>query len=168
MNAIEELENTLNKLRDIGDNLDDAGIGVKALYDAPFSTRDWINIELGEFLLYLAHVNGDITDREAALLYIVMGDHQDCDKYSLSQLVATLEEPKPENMYSLDAFLAADIALNQNSGINNTQITDMLIQIFNMMATIIIATCDQRSNLVAEKKKMKFLNGMETYVRKNL
>ena len=167
-NFFEETVNTLNELRVIGDNLDEAGIGVKALFDIPARTRDLINMELGEFLLYLAHVNGDITDLEAALLYIVMGDHQDCDKNSLSQLAATLEEPKPDNLYSLGAFLGADIFLNLSRGTNNTRTTDRLIQLYKLMATIIIATCDQRSNLVAEKKKMKFLNGMETYVRKNL
>ena len=167
MDTIEELENTLNKLRDIGDNLDDAGLGVKTLYDAPFRTRDCINIELGEFLLYLANANGDITDGEEAVLNIVMGDIQACDKYTLSRLAATTEEPKPDLMLSLEAFLAADKALNQNSGTKNTQMTDMLIQFYEMMASI-IAACDQRANLAAEKKKMKFLNGMETYVRKNL
>lgn len=168
MDTLEELVNALNKLRDFGDSLDDARIGVEALFDIPARTRDIINMELGEFMLYLAHINGDITDREAALLYIVMGDNQDCDKYSLSQLVSRIG-PKPDNLYSLGAFLGADYASNkQNRGTRNTQMTDMLIQFYELMASIIIAASDQSSNLAAEKKKMKFLNGMKTYVKENL
>ena len=166
-NFFEETVNTLNELRVLGDNLDEAGIGVKAIFDIPYRTRDLINIELGEFMLYLAHVNGDITDLEAALLYIVIGDHQDCDKNSLSQLAATLEEPKPDNLYSLGAFLGADIFLNLSRGTNNTRTTDRLIQLYEKMASI-IAACAQRANPAAEKMKMEFLNGMKTYVKENL
>ena len=165
-NFFEETVNTLNELRVLGDNLDEAGIGVKAIFDIPYRTRDLINIELGEFMLYLAHVNGDITDREAALLYIVMGDNQDCDKYSLSQIVSRIG-PKPDNLYSLGAFLGADYFSNRGTGTKNTRTTDRLIQLYEKMASI-IAACAQRANPAAEKMKMEFLNGMKTYVKENL
>ena len=167
MDTIEELENALNKLRDIGDDLDDEGLGVYALTDGSHSTRECLNLELGHLLLYLANSNGNITDGEATLLNIVMGDVNYCDKYSLSRLAAITEEPKPDLLLSLMAFLAADKAINQSSGTKDNQMTDMLIHFYEMMASI-IAVCDQNTNSDAEKKKMKFLNGMETYVKKNL
>ena len=69
-----DIINALNRVLDLGDQLDNAGGGVQGLTNGEHTTREVCKIELGQFLLHLASSSSYISDGQAAVLNLVLGD----------------------------------------------------------------------------------------------
>lgn len=158
-----EIVNVLNQVLDMGDRLDDTGVvGVKALSDGQYTTREVCRLELSRFLIYIASGNGSFTDGEVALINIVIG--QEYSAFQLKQIASTTDEPTPSCM-TLMGFLTADIELSRQSGVRTTTTTDFLISVYETFGNLMVAFDE---NQVSKARCVKFINGMKTYVMKNL
>lgn len=159
-----ELINMLNKILELGDTLDNTGVvGVQALTDGEFTTRDATKLELSQFLLYIANGNGTLEEGEVALINVVLGG--DLNAYQLKQLAASINEPNPSSCLTLNGFLSGDKALNQQNGTRSTQTSDALITVFETFGNLMVAFDE---NSVSKARCAKYINGMKSYVMKNL
>lgn len=159
-----EIVNSLNQILDFGDSLDNTGVaGVKALTNGEHTSREAIKLELSQFLLYIVNGNGTLEDGEVALINLVLGG--DYNAYQLKQLAATTNEPNPSSCLTLTGFLSGDMALTQQNGYKTTTTTDVLIQVFEAFGNLMVAFDE---NSVSKVRCAKFINGMKTYVMKNL
>ena len=158
-----EVVDALNKTLDLGDRLDDSGLGVKFLSDGEYTTRQMCQSELTLFLLYIASGNGSLTDGEVALLNLVSGQEYSASK--LMQIASSRDEPKPTSCMTLMGFVSADIELSRQSGERTTTTTDFLISVFEALGNLMVAFDE---NPVSKARCDKFINGMKTYVMKKL
>ena len=112
-----DIINALNHVLDLGDQLDNAGGGVKGLTNGEDTTREVCKIELGHFLLYLANCSSSINDGQAAILNLVLGDgFTQLPAHEFKELSNTVSAPDPSNNATLDAFMQADMALSLQNG----------------------------------------------------
>lgn len=163
MNA-HEIVGHLNKVLDLCDTLDqNEQMGVRALTDGKHSSREALRYNLGYFLLYVGGSNGHLTDGEVALLNVVMNTEYTAQQFMY--LYETTDDPTPTSCLILMGFLSGDIALNQQSGRKETQLTDVLIQLFESMANVMLAFDDDATG---RARKTKFISGMQAYVWKRL
>ena len=159
-----DIVNALNQILDLGDSLDDTGVvGVRALTNGEHTTREAIRLELSQFLLYIANGNSTLEDGEVALINLVLGG--DYTSFQLKQLAATTNEPTPSSCLTLAGFLSGDMALTQQNGYKTTSSTDVLIQVFEAFGNLMV-TFDENS--VSRARCAKYINGMKSYVMKNL
>lgn len=155
-----EIVNALNQIL----NLADTGVvGVKALSNGQYTTREVCRLELSQFLLYIANGNGTFTDGEVALFNIVLGDEYTA--YQLKQLASTVDAPSPSSSMTLMGFLSGDAALTQQNGYRTTVSTDLLINVFEAFGNLMVAFDE---NPVSKARCAKYISGMKSYVMKNL
>lgn len=159
-----EIVNLYNEILGIGDTLDDLGVGVYALTDGGFKTREALKLELSQFLLYIGNANGSFDDGEVALMNIILGENHTASAYE--QLSARASEPSPNVSLSLLGFISGDKTLNKRNGTNGaTQLCDMLIDFYEGLANVMLAF---DKNKDATVRKIKFINGMKAYVMKSM
>ena len=159
-----EIVNALNQILNLGDTLDNTGVvGVKALSNGQYTTSEVCRLELSQFLLYIANGNGTLTDGEVALVNIVLGE--DYSSFQLKQLASSINNPDPASSMTLIGFLSGDAALSQQNGYRTTTSTDVLINVFEAFGNLMVAFDE---NPVSKARCAKYINGMKTYVMKNL
>lgn len=160
----QEIINALNRIYEISDSIDQTGlVGVKAISKGQFTTRQAIQLELTQFLLYIANGNASFSDGEVALINLVL--NLNCNSQQLAALCTSIAEPDPANSLGLAGFLSADKFINLRSGDHSTSSTDVLIQFYELMGKLMVAFDE---NSVSEKRVKKYINGMKSYVMKNL
>ena len=120
-------------------------------------------LELSQFLLYIANGNGTLTEGEAALVNIVLGE--DYTPSQLRQLASTIDAPSPSSSMTLMGFLSGDAALSQQNGYRTTTSTDVLINVFGAFGNLMVAFDE---NPVSKARCVKYISGMKAYVMKNL
>lgn len=159
-----EIVNALNQLLGLADSLDDTGIvGVKALSNGQYTTREVLRLELSRFLLYIGNGNSYLEDGEVALLNLVM--NSDYNAMQWRQVATTTDAPNPSSSMTLMGFLSGDKALTQQNGYRTTFSTDALIQTFQAFGNLMVAFDE---NSVSKARCAKYINGMKSYVMKNL
>ena len=98
-----EIVNALNQILNLGDTLDNTGVvGVKALSNGQYTTREVCRLELSQLLLYIANGNGTLNDGETALINIVLGEEY--SSFQLKQLASTINAPDPSSSMTLMGF----------------------------------------------------------------
>ena len=154
----------LNRLLNLGDAIDNTGVvGVRALSNGKYTTREVCRLELSQFLLYIANGNGTLTEGEAALINIVLGE--DYSPSELQQLASDIDAPSPSSSLTLLGFLTGDEALSQQKGYRTTDSTDALINVFEAYGNLMVAFDE---NPVSKARCIKYISGMKDYVMKNL
>ena len=159
-----EIVNVLNRILDLADSLDNTGVvGVKALFNGEYTTREVLRLELSQFLLYIGNGNSYLEDGEVALLNLVM--NTDYNAMQWRQVATTTDAPNPANSMTLMGFLSGDIALTQQNGYKTTSSTDVLIQTFEAFGNLMVAFDE---NATSKARCVKYISGMKSYVMKNL
>ena len=159
-----EIVRHLNQVLDLCDSLDQSGeIGVIGLTNGKTTSREALRLQLGFFLLYIGGSNGYLTDGETALINVVMDTEYTAQQFK--QLLDPTDAPDPASSMIMMGFLSGDMALNQQNGTRSTQLTDVLIQLYEAMANVMIAFDD---NPVAHARKAKYISGMKAYVWKHI
>lgn len=111
-----DIINALNRVLDLGDQLDNAGGGVQGLTNGEHTTREVCKIELGQFLLHLASSSSYINDGQAAVLNLVFGDgYSEIPAYKFKELSSPISAPDADNNLTLSAFMQADMALSRQN-----------------------------------------------------
>lgn len=157
-----DLVKMLHGVYDLCDDLDREGYGVYAITNGEHTSRDALKLELGHFLAWIGGANGTYSEGEMALINFVLGT--DWDAQRLKQF-STGVEPNPNTSASLGGFLLKDKAMNADEGTRKADGAELVISLFDAMAEVVIAFDD---NATAKAKKNKYINGMKTYVQKNL
>ena len=159
-----EIVDALDRILSLADALDDTGVvGVKALSNGKYTTREVLRLELSRFLLYIGNGNSSLEDGEVALLNLVM--NSDYNAYQWRQVATTTDAPNPSSSMTLMGFLSGDKALTQQNGYKTTSSTDLLIQLFDAFGNLIVAFDE---NAVSKARCVKYISGMKSYVMKNL
>jgi hypothetical protein len=158
-----EIVSLYNQTLDLCDTLDNSGLGVYALTDGGHRTRETLRLELSQFLLYLGNANASFEDGEVALMNIVLGEEYTASTYE--QLCASVDEPSPDKSLTLIGFISGDKALNNQNGTRSTQLCDLLVNLYENMGNVMVALDD---NKVATLRKIKFINGMKSYIMKQI
>lgn len=159
-----EIVNALNQILDLADSLDNTGVvGVKALSNGEYTTREVLRLELSQFLLYIGNGNSYLEDGEVALLNLVM--NSDYNAMQQRQVATTTDAPNPANSMTLMGFLSGDKALTQQNGYKTTSSTDVLIQTFEAFGNLMVAFDE---NATSKARCVKYISGMKSYVMKNL
>ena len=155
-----DIINALNHVLDLGDQLDNAGGGVKGLTNGEDTTREVCKIELGQFLLYLANCSSSINDGQAAILNLVLGDgFTQLPAHEFKELSNTVSAPDPSNNATLDAFMQADMALSLQNGENSSPLTNILISIYKAFGQLLIA---MNENTLAQSRYDRIISQMES------
>ena len=155
-----DIINALNRVLDLGDQLDNAGGGVQGLTNGEHTTREVCKIELGQFLLYLASSSTFINDGQAAVLNLVLGDgFSEIPAYKFKELASTISAPDPSNNLSLSAFMQADMALSQQNGESSSSLTSILISIYKAFGQLLIAV---NENALAHSRYDRFVSRLES------
>lgn len=159
-----EIVNALNQILDLADSLDNTGVvGVKALSNGEYTTREVLRLELSQFLLYIGNGNSYLEDGEVALLNLVM--NSDYNAMQWRHVATTTDAPNPANSMTLMGFLSGDKALTQQNGYKTTSSTDVLIQTFEAFGDLMVAFDE---NATSKARCVKYISGMKSYVMKNL
>lgn len=158
-----EIVSLYNQTLDLCDTLDNSGLGVYALTDGGHRTRETLRLELSQFLLYLGNANASFEDGEVALMNIVLGEEYTASIYE--NLCASVNEPSPNSSLTLMGFVSGDKALNNQNGTSSTQLCDLLVNLYENMGNVMVALDD---NKVATLRKIKFINGMKSYIMKQI
>ena len=155
-----DIINALNRVLDLGDQLDNAGGGVKGLTDGAHTTREVCKIELGQFLLYLANCSSFINEGQAAVLNLVLGDgFSEIPAYKLKNLASSISAPDPSDNVTLSAFMQADMALSRQNGNSSSSLTNILISIYKAFGQLLIA---MNENAMAHNRYDGFINRLES------
>ncbi len=157
-----DILSVLNNTYDLCDDFDRQGFGVYALTDGENTSREALKLELAQFLLWVGNANGIYSDGELALVGLVLG--MELDEMQAKQIISELE-PNPSKVLSLMGFLIRDKAANAANGTKEAKAANVLIDLFSSLGDLMVAFDD---NPAAKVKKSKFINGMQTYVQKNL
>lgn len=158
--STKELYKALDTAYAIGDQLDNAGAGVKALSDGQYTTRSTIRVELVGFLLHIISRNENITQSQADVLSIVL--EEDWPTEMVKQTAQDYKEMTPyDSTYSLLAFMMEDATYSMTEGKINTQRSDLLNHLFRMFGDLMLLAGDSRAfgSLLMEK----CLLGMKQY-----
>ena len=162
MNAYDYLD-FLNQFLNLADVMDNSGFGVRRISNGEYTSRESCRLELGAFLMYIANGKGRINDDDASLINIVMGTEY--TGYQLTQVAATLDEPKPSSSMTMLGFISGDIALTQQNGYRTTQSTDALINLFDTFGSLMVAYDD---NYISRNRFNNYIAGMKSYVNQHL
>jgi hypothetical protein len=81
------------------------------------------------------------------------------------QLCASVNEPSPDKSLTLIGFVSGDKALNNQNATRSTQLCDLLVNLYENMGNVMVALDD---NKVATMRKIKFINGMKSYIMKQI
>ena len=158
-----EIVSLYNQTLDLCDTLDNSGLGVYALTDGKYRTRETLRLDLSRFLLYLGNANASFEDGEVALINIVLDEEYTATMYE--KLCASVDEPIPGDSLTLMGFVSGDKALNNQNGTRSTQLCDFLVNLYENMGNVMVALDD---NKVATMRKIKFINGMKAYIMKQV
>ena len=71
---VNDLLTALNGVLDLGDTLDNNGIGISAMTNWQHTTRELCKMELGSFLLYVGAGGGFFNDGQAGLVNLLLSD----------------------------------------------------------------------------------------------
>ena len=158
---IEKLLNVLEQVLSLGDKLDAAGGGIAGATGGSKTTREVCRLQLMQFLFYLAHTNGSLTDGQVSLLNIVLQPGRSMTEWEYYQICQGQGDPTPETNLTLKAFIQGDAALSAQSGAPSTQLTDILISTFETFGQLIIALDD---NAFAKVRCNNYIEGMRSIV----
>lgn len=136
--------NILYGLLDLGDQIDNAGIGVQGLSNGEYTTREVCKLELGQFLLYLASSSTFINEGQAAFLNILFrtGDSE-IPAYKLKELASGIIAPDPSKNLTLAAFMQADMVLPPRNGEDSASLTSILINTYKTFGQLMMLTRDE-------------------------
>lgn len=155
-----DIINALNRVLDLGDQLDNAGGGVQGLTNGEHTTREVCKIELGQFLLHLASSSSYINDGQAAVLNLVFGDgYSEIPAYKFKELSSTISAPDAANNLTLSAFMQADMALSRQNGESSSSLTSILISIYKAFGQLLIAV---NENTLAHSRYDRFIGQLES------
>lgn len=137
---VNDIINALNRVLDLGDQLDNAGGGVQGLTNGEHTTREVCKIELSQFLLYIADGCSYVNDAQASLLNLVLGDgYSSVPAYKVKELAKSVSAPDPSKNATLMAFRQADIALSQQNGDNSSSLINILVSIYEAFGQLMVA-----------------------------
>lgn len=159
----DKIVSVFNQTLDLCDTLDNAECGVYTLTDGEFRMRDTLRLELSQFLLYVGNANGSFEDGEIEMLNIVLGEEHTASYYEY--LGEKAADPSPENSLTLVGFISADRTFNNQNGTRNTQLCNLLVQLYETMGNIMV-TLDENSD--AAMRKLKFISRMKAYIMKQM
>lgn len=159
-----EIVNTLNQILNYADSIDGTGaVGVKALSNGQYTTREALRLELSRFLLHIGNGNDHLDEAEVALLNIVRGSNFTASQWR--QIALTTDAPNPSESMTLMGFLSTDKALSAQNGYKTTSSTDALIQIYKTFGDLMVAFDE---NADSKARCVKYISGMKSFAMKNL
>ena len=71
---INDLVQALNGILKLGDTLDNTGVGIQTISNGQHTTRGIIQLELGQFLLYVGDGGTTFTEGQAALVNLLLSE----------------------------------------------------------------------------------------------
>ncbi len=157
---VNDLINALNQILNMGDQLDNAGGGVKRLTDGAHTTREACRMELSQFLLYIADGCSYVNDSQAAVVNIVLGEeYSDVPAYKIQEVAKGVNAPDPNMNMTVMAFRQADFALSRKNGEDSSSLTDLLISVYEMYGLLMVAA---NENPIARSRYDRIISKLKT------
>lgn len=157
---VNDIINALNRVLDLGDQLDNVGGGVQGLTNGEHTTREACKIELSQFLLYIADGCSYVNDAQAAVLNLVLGDgYSNVPAYKVKELAKSVSTPDPSKNVTMAAFQQADIALSQQNGEDSSSLTNILVSLYEAFGQLMVAV---NENPIAQSRYDRVISQFKT------
>lgn len=154
-----DIIDALNGVLELGDKLDDSGIGILQASDYEHSTRDIIKLELGSFLIYIGDGGFTFTDAQATLVNLCLADRfGEIPSWQMKSVAAEINEPDPYQILSYAAFENADKNLTEQNGISTHKMTDILIDLFESFGRLMVTI---NESTLAQIRYDQYMNGLK-------
>lgn len=138
--GVNDILSALNGVLDLGDTLDNNGIGISAMTNGQHTTRELCKMELGSFLLYVGAGGGFFNDGQAGLVNILlMDEYGQIPSWRMKSVADALDMPLAINNATFTAFKNGDDALSQQNGRPTTRLTDLLISLYESFGGLMVA-----------------------------
>ena len=156
-----DILNALNGVLDLGDTLDDSGIGVKAMTNGERTTRAACQMELGNFLLYIGDGGDVFTDGQADLVNLLLSEQfGQIPAWRMKSVAAALNAPDPETNATYLAFENGDEAMaSQNGTVPTTQLRDLIISLYESFGGLMVAL---NENVLSKVRCETYINGLKS------
>ena len=156
---VNDILTALNGVLDLGDTLDNNGIGISAMTNGKHTTRELCKMELGSFLLYVGAGGGFFNDGQAGLVNILLMDkYGQIPSWQMKSVADDLDMPIAANNATFTAYKNGDDALSQQNGRPTTQLTDLLISLYESFGGLMVAF---NENTLSRVRCDTYVNGLK-------
>lgn len=156
---VNDLLTALNGVLDLGDTLDNNGIGISAMTNWQHTTRELCKMELGSFLLYVGAGGGFFNDGQAGLVNLLLSDkYGQIPSWQMKSVADELDMPIAANNATFAAFKNGDDALSQQNGAPTKQFTDLLISLYESFGGLMVAF---NENALSRVRCDTYVNGLK-------
>lgn len=155
-----DIMNAINGILDIGDTLDNSGIGVKALTNGKNTTRELCQMELGAFLLYIGDGAPSFTDAQATLVNLLLAQQFGMTPaWKMKSVAAELDKPDPNHNVTYQAFSFADEAVARQQGKPaGTQLRDSIVNLYETFGGMMVAV---NENPISRMRYNNYISGLK-------
>lgn len=137
---VNDILNALNGVLELSDTLDNNGIGISSMTNGQRTTREVCKMELGQFLLYVGGGGSFFTDGQASLVNLLIGEKiGQLPAWQMKAAADSVDSPDAGSNVTFTAFEAGDEALSQQNGTKSTQMTDLLISLYESFGGLMVA-----------------------------
>lgn len=164
--AAQEVLNALNQIYDLGDSLDDAGIGTLALTNGNKTTREACRLDIAHFLVYVGNGGSFVTDAQASLLGIVLGSqYGQVTPEAFRNVAKDVGVPEAEKSLSILTFCHCDQVLSRKNGTKSTSLTDVLVNFYETVGQLMVAL---NENAVSRSRYDSYIREMKSVIASHL
>ncbi len=129
-----EINDRLIQLLEIADMVDDMGVGSLNATNGQIATRKVCELELIQFLMYIANCSADFSQVEVSVLNFISETEGTASHWK--SFAMSTESPMDSRCFSLLIFMAADEKLAEFSGKQSADLTRYLIHEFGYFGGI--------------------------------
>ena len=164
--AAQEVLNALNQIYDLGDSLDDAGIGTLALTNGNKTTREACRLDIAHFLVYVGNGGSFVTDAQASLLGIVLGSqYGQVTPEAFRNVAKDVGVPEADKSLSILTFCHCDQVLSRKNGTKSTSLTDVLVNLYESVGQLMVAL---NENVVSRSRYDSYIREMKSVIASHL
>lgn len=157
---VKDLIQALNSILELGDTLDNNAIGLQSMTSGQHSTREIIQMELGQFLLYVGDGGSSFTDAQAALVNLLLSEQfGEAPAWRMKDIASAVGIPDAEDNMSFQVFHAADIGISEQKGIQENRLSEMLIGLYESFGKLMVLL---NQNILSQIRCDNFIESLKT------
>lgn len=156
---INDLVQALNGILELGDTLDNTGVGIQTISNGQHTTRGIIQLELGQFLLYVGDGGTTFTEGQAALVNLLLSERfGQAPAWHMKDIASAVGTPDAGDNMSFNVFHAADVGLSEQKGRQENQLTEMLIGLYESFGKIMVLL---NQNILSQIRCDNYINALK-------
>lgn len=156
---VQDLVQALNSILELGDTLDNNSIGLQSMSNGQHTTREIIQMELGQFLLYVGDGGSAFTDGQAALVNLLLSSQfGEAPAWHMKDIASAVGTPDADDNVSFQVFHATDKGLSEQNGQQENRLTEMLLGLYESFGKLMVLL---NQNLLSQTRCDNYINALK-------